>query len=167
MGNYLNGVGYPIFLIKSVEDDSLIESISLDLCGEEGLTETYEEDFKRNQLENKRYIDFDFKGCMIKFSLDYSSYIKKNNLINIEKLFAYHTNPLSYKLILIPRSDAQARNFEVRFSNPNFSLGIMKGGRNAKGHRLPILEFTTVSPVSKNFIDPDLLSMKTLYKVKF
>ncbi len=167
MSNYINGVSYPAILVLSADGTNIIEEIELDLCGEGGLVEEYEEDFKRNKLESGRIIDFDFKGSNIIFTLDYSEYVKKSLMFKIEKIYAYHSQPLLYKLILIPRADVQARSFEVRLEDGRFSMGVLKGGVNAKGNRLPVIKFVTLNPQSKNFMDSDNLQIRSQYKVKF
>ena len=112
-------------------------------------------------------MDFDFKGARIVFNLDYSQYARKSNLSKIEKLLFYNSVPGSYRLFITPRVDAQARDFEVRFLDGNYDLGILTGGANAQGHKLPVIKFITVIPQGKNFIDPDNLSIFSQYKVKF
>jgi len=166
MGNYVNGYQYPQIVIKGVETNNTVETISLDLCNEGGLTEEYTEDFKRNELESGGYVDFDFRGSRIIFTLDYSEYVRKNNLFNIEKIFAYNSNPNSYKLQIRPRADVLGRTFEVRLYDGKYSLGIMKGGINTPGHRLPVIQFITVDTVSKNFLDPDTLPSPLPYNLK-
>lgn len=164
MGNYLNGYQYPQVIIQHLDSSQIEETIDFDLCNEGGLTESYEEDFKRNKLEKEsRFIDFDFKAARIKFTLDYSQYAKKANLMKIEKIFFYHSKPDSYKLLLRPRADVKKRVFEVRLETASYELGIMKGGLNTRGHRLPVITFITTKPVGKNFLDPDTLS-KPLFK---
>ena len=56
-----------------------------------------------------------------------------------------------YKIELIPRKDFMWRKFEVYISCDNFSVGLLGGYNNAKGHRLPILVFTT------KYLQQDLL----------
>ncbi len=163
MGNYINGYSYPIIEIRDRTDDSIVSRLSLDLCNEGGLTEAYEEDFKRNKLESGGLVDFDFKGSRIIFTLDYSEYARKTNLFNIENIFAYNAQPLSYRIVLYPRADVMSRSFEVRLHTGNYNLGIMKGGAYALGNRLPIVEFITTNPVSKNFADPDTLAIPRRY----
>lgn len=149
---YLNGVSYPVFKIKTLANE-LVEVINLDLCGENGLTEEYEEDYKRVTLEsNSRIIDYDFRGARIKFILDYSDYVRVDNLMNIEKLFFYNSLPETYKIILSPRADIGARQFEVRLADGKYSLGIQPDAYN---HKDPVIEFITVIPSSKYFTDPN------------
>lgn len=168
MGNYINGYSYPRMIIKDYTTLEVIESIDLDMCNlSGGMQESYQEYFKRNELESGRLVDFDFKGARIVFNLDYSQYARKSNLSKIEKLLFYNSVPDSYRLFITPRVDAQARDFEVRFLDGNYDLGILTGGANAVGHKLPVIKFITVIPQGKNFIDPDNLSIFSQYKVKF
>lgn len=155
MSNYINGYQYPRILVKD-ETNTIIRTIDLDLCGINGLTEEYAEDFKRIELENGRYIDYDNRASRITFTLDYSEYVKKNNLFLIESIFYYNSIP-SYTLLLYPRVDVLARNFEVRLLDGTFSLGILTGGAKAIGHKNPVIKFVTATTGSKKFIDTDLL----------
>ena len=162
MSNYINGVSYPRILVKNSLNE-IIDTIDLDLCGANGLTEEYTEDFKRIELESGRFIDYDTRGSRITFTLDYSEYIKKANLFLIERIFFYNSIP-EYTLLLYPRLDVLARNFEVRLLDGTFSLGILTGGVNAKGHKYPVLKFITATTGSKLFIDPDLLYLPLAIK---
>lgn len=156
MGNYINGYSYPEVIVKGVDTGNVVETISLDLCNlQGGMTESYEENFKRNELESGRFIDFDFKGCRITFTLDYSQYARKANLFLIEKIIAYATQVDSYSLWLRPRADSNKREFKVKILDGNFELGILTGGINTAGHKLPIIKFITTDLVSKLFDDPD------------
>jgi hypothetical protein len=169
MANFINGYSYPVVTVKDYDTNDLIDTIYLDQCNlSGGFNEAYEEDFKRNELEKTgRYIDFDFKGARIVFSLDYSQYVKKSNLSKIEMIHMYNSNPDSYKIFLRPRADAQAREFEVRLLDGSWELGIHTGGAFSPGNKLPVIKFVTTTPVSKDFIDPDNLSIFSQYKVKF
>lgn len=164
MSDYINGRSYPVVIIKDAETDEIIETIQLDLCMSAGEAEGYEEDFKRNKLETGRLVDYDFKGSNITFTLDYSEYVRKSNLFKIEKIFAYHSQPETYKIILRPRADVQKREFEVRFATGNYQLGVLPGGAYSPGNRLAVIEFVTVQPTSKMFVDPDNLSVPCRYK---
>jgi hypothetical protein len=69
MANFINGYSYPVVTVKDYDTNDLIDTIYLDQCNlSGGFNESYEEDFKRNELEKTgRYIDFDFKGARIVF----------------------------------------------------------------------------------------------------
>jgi len=162
--NFVNGYSYPTILIKNATTNAVVERIDLDLCMSNGMEESYVEDFKRNQLEKLgRFVDFDFKACRITWTLDYSEYVKKNNLLKIEKILAYHSQPDSYKIYLRPRTDIQRREFEVRFLDGNYSIGILKGGAYAKGNKSTVIKFVSTELISKNFIDPDDVSIPRRY----
>lgn len=152
--DYVNGVSYPRVTVFNIVTMAQTEIINLDLCNSNGLTEDYIENFKRNETEAGRLIDFDNKACRIIFTLDYSEYIKKNNSFNIEKIFFYNSLPDTYKLIFTPRVDVLKRYFEVRLFDGAYSFGAVKGGLNSPGNRLPIIKFITKYTVGKNFIDP-------------
>ena len=115
MSNYINGYQYPIVIVKDRSTHATVETIELDLCGAGGLTEEYEETFKRNELEKQRKIvDYNFEGSRITFVLDYSEYVRKANLTAIETILAYNSQPETYYLVLRPRADTLRREFEVR-----------------------------------------------------
>lgn len=163
MSNYMNGYSYPVVIVKDISSDATIEEIELDMCGAAGMTEEYEETFKRNELEKQRKIvDYNFEGSRITFVLDYSEYVRKANLTAIETILAYNSQPETYYLVLRPRADILGREFEVRCEG-NYSLGIMKGGARAPGNRLPVIRFTTVYSQSKNFVDPDTVAVPRHY----
>jgi len=162
MSNYLNGVAYPKILIKN-ELNEIITTFDLDLCGANGLTEEYAEEFKRVELESGRYIDYANRASRIIFTLDYSEYVKKDNLFMIERIFYYNSLP-QYSVVLYPRADLLARNFNVRLYDGTFSLGILTGGVNAKGHKYPVLKFITTQPVGKLFLDPDFFYLPLTIK---
>lgn len=166
MSNYVNGVSYPLVKVLTVDNED-VETITLDLCGRGGLVEEYTEDFKRVVLENNStYKDYDFRGSRIKFILDYSEYVRADNLEAIENIFFYNSLPDEYVLKLIPRADALRRQFTVRLDDGAYSLGIHTGGTNTVGHRLPLLVFVTVNPVGKNFIfNPLDLIFRNPYRV--
>jgi len=166
MANYINGYSYPVVIIKDYSTHAIVEQLNLDLCGVGGLVESYEDEFKRNKLESGAIVDYDFKGTTIRFTLDYSEYVKKSNLVKIEKIFIFSSQPESYRIFLRPRADVQVREFEVRLE-PEYELGILKGGAYTPGNRLAVIKFVTVRPGSKMFTDPDLLSVFSTYKAKF
>jgi len=155
MGNYVNGVGYPIIKVKSIATGLFVETIQLDLCMEGGLVEDYAEDRQSVQLQSGEIIHYDFKGSRISFTLDYSSYVQKANLFLIERIFFYASLPDSYQLFLTPRNDVSPRVFEVLMLDGVFSLGVQTGGVNTVGHKFPVIKFITKYLVGKNFLDPD------------
>mgnify|MGYP001271779100 CR=1 FL=1 len=161
--NYVNGVSYPIFNIYTIgsiyrDGGTYVETIELSLCQQGGLTEAYREVFKRVELENNYKRDYDFSGAEIVFTLDYSPYVSKDDLLKIERLFYYNSLPDNYKVILTPRADALPRFFEVRLLDGVYSTGILPGGNNAPGNRLTVVQFVTVRPAGKNVIDVDQLA---------
>lgn len=156
MSNYINGYSYPQIVVKDIATNETITTINLDLCGVNGLTENYTESFRRVELLTGELITYDCRGSRIEFILDYSEYVKKNNLFNIEYIFHYASLPDTYKLLLIPRIDNLSRYFEVMLSDGTYSLGILGGGSLSKGHKLPVIKFITVNYVSKDFMDTDL-----------
>ena len=85
MSNYINGVSYPRILVKNSLNE-IIDTIDLDLCRTNGLTEEYTEDFKRIELESGRFIDYDTRGSRITFTLIILN-ILKSKFVLIEKIF--------------------------------------------------------------------------------
>ena len=162
MSNFVNGTGIPVVLIKSYPYNEPVETIRLDLCGEQGLTESYEEEFNRVQLsETGEYIDYNFRGSRIIFRLDYSEVIFKANSFNIEKIFHYNSLPEEYNIYLFPRIEAGNRYFKVRLLDGIYSQGVLKGGGLAGGNKGTVISFITTTPVSKNFVDIDSLISPT------
>lgn len=153
--NYVTGSAYPIFYIRDKVSGALVETITMDLCMlQEGMLESYEEDFKRVILEqNSKIIDYDFRASRITFALDYSL-SRKTNSLNIEKLSAYNSMPETYTLRMKPRGDAP-REFDVRINTGQWSLGVYTGGIVAVGNKISVVEFITVLPVSKEWRDLD------------
>lgn len=146
---YINGVSFPIFEIRSLAN-VLVETITFPLCQENGLTEDYEEDFKRVELQSGEIVDYDFKGSRIRFELDYSSFANADTILDVEKLFYYNTLPESYKIMIIPRADLKARRFEVKLDDGKYSLGVLKGGVNSQGNKNMIIRFVSKIPQGKN-----------------
>lgn len=163
--DYINGQSYPKIRITDLNDAAVsgIDVIELDLCGENGLIESYAEDFKRITLrKNKKLVDYDFQGSRIKFILDYSNYIQADMLFVIEQIFFYNSLPENYKLWLYPRADKPGRFFEVRLETGSFDLALLP---QREGHTLPILNFITVTTQSKNFVTSEVESFRSPYYV--
>lgn len=166
MSNYINGYSYPRIIIRAVSDGSVTETIDLDLTMSGGLVETFEEYYKSNELETGEIIDYDFKGSRINFQLDYSEYVRKSNMLKIEKIRQYAQEPESYSVWLTPRVDVQVRSYEVR-PRFNYSIGVLTGGSNTQGNRLVSIEFVTKGLHYSLLQDPDNLSVFSIYKAKF
>jgi hypothetical protein len=165
MSDYINGQSFPKIRITDRNDAPVtgIDVIELDLCGEGGLIESYEESFKRITLrKNKRLTDYDYQGSRIRFILDYSSYIKADMLFVIEEIFHYNSLPETYKLWLYPRADKPGRFFEVRLEDGAFDLALLP---QREGHTLPILKFISVITQSKNFVTSDIESFMNPYYI--
>ena len=165
MSDYLNGARYPIIRITDMNDASVsgIDIINLELCGEGGLIESYEESFKRTVLrKNKKIVDYDYQGSRIKFTLDYSNYIQADMLFLIEQIFFYNSLPKVYKLWLYPRADKPGRFFEVRLEDGSFDLSLLP---QREGHALPILKFISVITQSKNFVTSEIESFMNPYYI--
>lgn len=154
MYNYVTGYSYPLFKIRDISTNALIDTIELDLCmSPGGLTEEYSEDFKRVELYDGTLKTYDVRGCRIIFSLDYASYVRADNLFLIEQIFSYASQPELYKIQLYPRYDNRVRFFDVMLLDGAYSLGLLPGGSNTQGHKLPVIKFITTELVSKNFTD--------------
>jgi hypothetical protein len=137
--NIINGYKNPRFsILKSLDGSS--STIDLPLTNTDGLTETYE------MLKvSHEFCDYSFEtqlvGFRIHFTLDYSQYLTGTTLLAIRQIL------LSAKagdtIYIIPRADKPLRKYEVVVSMDNFELGLLKGGVNSPGHKLPVLTFTT------------------------
>jgi hypothetical protein len=163
--DYINGQSFPKIRITDNNDAPVlgIDVIELDLCGENGLVESYTEDFKRVTLrKNKKLIDYDFQGSRIRFTLDYSDYIQTDMLFIIESIFTYNSRPDLYKLWLYPRADKPGRFFEVRLETGSYELGLLP---QREGHILPILNFISVITQSKNFVTSEIESFRSPYYI--
>lgn len=151
----INGYGAPRMNIVRLSDGLIYEEIDLDMCMiEAGLQEDYQEDFKRIELEyNGGFVDYDHRGSRITFTLDYVSLCSGANLLNLDKIEKYNTQPDTYKLIFMPRTIlAGTRAFEVRCEG-SFSSGIHTGSLSAIGMKGVRVSYVTTYPVSKNFYD--------------
>lgn len=157
MSDYINGYSYPRFIIKNYSTNATVDTLDFPLTMENGLIEDSYEDFRRIELESGKYIDYGNKGTRLIFTLDYSSYARTAMMLDIQTLYNYFAQPTTYKILLIPRIDEQARYFEVRLHEQGaFSLGIRKGGANAISNRLPVLRFITTDLVNRNYIESGL-----------
>jgi hypothetical protein len=137
--NIINGYKNPRFTILKVHD-SISSTIDLPLTNTDGLIETYE------MLKiSHEFCDYSFEtqllGFRIHFTLNYSQYITGTTLLAVREIL------LSAKegdtIYLTPRIDKPLRKYEVVVSMDNFELGLLKGGVNSPGHKLPVLTFTT------------------------
>lgn len=154
MKNFITGHSYPLF--KIYNGNTYIEDISLNLCGVDGLKESYESFGVKHELLSFTTVT-KWKGMHINFKLSYSEYSNKDNSLKIMKLLNYIIN--GYKIILYPRADILSRSFEVIFVGEPFELGIMKGGLHATGNKLITLSFKTkYLQTSINWVDPDNIS---------
>lgn len=155
MSKFINGYNNPRFLIKETFNGTLIESIDLDDLIYEGLIESYEnEDIVHKTAKGVIYKIP--RNTRIRYTLSYSEYVLKDNLLKIQRILNYEKNGKS--IFLIPRSDVLARFFEVVYSGDSFDLGLWMGGQNAPANRLPILSWVTKERVELNWLDPDNLN---------
>lgn len=139
LSNVINGWENPVFTIYN-PSGILIETIDLPLTNSRGLVESYEIIKKQTEAINAS-IKQKIQGYRISFSLYYDEYVSGNTLLEIKKIINHAK--LGNKLVITPRADKPARAFEVILNMDNFDIGLLKGGANAIGHRLPVLQFTT------------------------
>jgi len=136
MSKYINGYDNPRFLIKESFNGALIESIDIDKLIYEGLIESYEDE----DIIHKTAKGVIFKiprKIRIRFTISYTDYILKENLLKIQRILTYEKNGKS--IFLVPRSDVLSRFFEVVYSGDSFDLGLWMGGHKAPANRLPVL----------------------------
>lgn len=168
MGNFINGYSKPRFIIQQL-DNVQVAVYDFPFCNlSGGLQTNYSETFKRHTLQNYNTIDFDFQGAQLSFALDYSTYLTKPSYFDIEAIIKFHRLPEQYKIILIPRIDVLAQQFEVRFAGNNIlSLGIHSNGEHAIGNKLTTLKFITKDVYTGNlFFNPDDLNRPLPFNLK-
>ncbi len=135
---YINGYDKPKFLIY-YNDYTYVETIELNLCDEDGLTEEYEFLYIEHKL-----LDYSeeklFNGLHIYFILSYKSWSDNTNSMKIKKLLNYSLG--NYRIFIFPRVD-DYRNYEVNFTGDSFNLNMMKNGMNAIGNTGIELKYKT------------------------
>ena len=137
--NTINGYKEPRFNIYNA-DGGLVSTIDLPLTGDKGLVESYEVKKIRHELVDYSTLQR-INGYIIHFTLNYDSFIQADALMKIKQLLDYASG--GYRIELIPRKDFTWRKFDVYLSSDNFELGLLGGYNNSKGHRLPVLVFST------------------------
>ena len=152
MANFINGYDNPRFLIRQSSQGSLIETIDLDKLIYDGLLETYEDEDIVHQTA-KGIIHKIPRDKRIRFTINYSDYIIKENLLKIQRILKYEKAGKS--VFLIPRKDVLSRIFEVVYAGDSFEMGLWMGGLKSPGNRLPILSWVTKARVDINWLDPD------------
>ncbi len=149
----INGYKNPLF--KLVYKTGAYAFIELPLTNSGGLVEDYEiVKIKHDLLQSGANGSYNIMtvqkilGYKIYWTLHYNEFITGEALLLVKQILDHEKS--GNKLMLIPRSDCKAREFEIYTSMDNFSLGLRKGGAKSKFHRLPVLQFATVN------IEPDL-----------
>ncbi len=144
----INGHKNPLF--KLVKDSSTYSGVELPLTNSAGLVEDYEiVKIKHDLLQTGSNGNNNVKtvqkilGYRIYWTLYYNEFITGESLLLIKQILEHEKS--GGTLMLTPRADHKAREFEVYTSMNNFSLGLRKGGAKAKFHRLPVLQFATVN----------------------
>lgn len=142
MGNYVNGYLYPRFLfIKS--DGTVRETIDLPMTNGNGLVETLEERYVQHELLNHNRVK-KLKGRHITFTLNYDQWANRDLLKKIDMLLYYEQIYPTDTIILYPRRDNMNRYFEVIGQNDTIETSLMRGGKNAMGHKGLVLKYSTV-----------------------
>ena len=134
----INGYKNPKFEVETTRG---IDVYELPMTNSPGLIETYEVLSINHLLHDYTNLQ-QVQGYHIRFTLHYNEYVTADTLFKIKEII--EAKKRGYKLFIIPRADIPSRKFEVTVLNDEFALGILKGGINAIGHRLPVLEFKTV-----------------------
>ncbi len=137
--NIINGYKEPRFNIYD-GGGALVAAIDLPLAGERGLVESYGVKKITHELVDYSTLQR-ISGYIIHFTLHYESFIRADALMKIKQVLDYAAG--GYRIELVPRKDFAWRKFDVYLSSDNFELGLLGGYGNSKGHRLPVLEFTT------------------------
>lgn len=136
--NILNGYKNPKFEVETPRGTDVYE---LPMTNSPGLVETYEILSISHTLHDYTNLQ-QVQGYHIRFTLHYNEYVTADTLFKIKEIL--EAKKRGFKLFIIPRADISSRKFEVIVLNDEFALGILKGGINSVGHRLPVLEFKTV-----------------------
>lgn len=145
---YVNGYYKPSFIIQK-SDGTFLEEITLPITNEDGLIEDYIPEEVLVKLLNKSYRQ-KFLGWRISFMLHYDKYISADTMLKIKKIINYSKGATEYgecRVTMIPRTDNPARQFRVLYTGESLTLGIQKGGSRSSGHKMPILQFETISLV--------------------
>ena len=138
MNDIINGCRNPRFILyRPGEGPRLVE---LPLTSEKGLVESYE-----IKSLNHRLVDYTtltkVHGCIIHFTLHYDSFVNSAALMKVKDIIDCLIEGGTIEIV--PRTDMPWRKFEVYLSGGKIDLALLKGYSSAKGHRLPVLEFTT------------------------
>jgi len=154
MANFINGYDNPRFTIRHSANGSIIEVIDLDKLIYDGLIETYEsEDIVHTTARGM--IHKIPRQSRIRFSINYSDYVLKDNLMKIQRILQYEKSGKA--VFITPRRDVLSRFFRVVYAGDSFDLGMWMGGAKAPANRLPVLSWVTRNRVDPNWVDPDNL----------
>ena len=147
---YSGGVEYPRFIIKN--GSATVEEIDLSLTNSGGLVEdTADYTIKRRNIYGtSRNL---YQNDLISFTLHYDELLDVDDAMNIEKIRNYEKD--GYDIYLMPRTDTPERIKQVVYSGEPFSIGVLTGGQQAPGNRLPILRWDTKGLTRTNWINPN------------
>jgi hypothetical protein len=140
MADFVNGYKNPRFVIRN-QDNSFVENIDLMECGKEGLLETHDPEYIRQKLWRGRLTQ-EFQGWRLIFTLNYNEFINSPNMMKVVKIIDY-VNIGDKRIYIVPRVDNVGRFYEVFHDGP-IDLGIMRGGKFAKGNKHVKLKFLSV-----------------------
>lgn len=145
----INGCSNPLVKLYDPRDpENLRETLELPLTNSGGLVESYQLRKISHELIglNAEAPEITTKqkilGYTITFTLHYNEFITGEVLYTMVKTI-FDASKAGWRIVLVPRSDAPWREFEVILANETLELGINKGGTKAKAHRLPVLIFKT------------------------
>ncbi len=156
MAEYITGYSKPRFLIIN-SSGLIIDTIDLNLCGTDGLTENYEFYLAKHNLLNYSEVTY-FYGYHINFNLSYSEYSNKTNSLAISKLINHILN--NYKLIIVPRIDILNRYYNVNYTGDSITLNILNNGANSIGNKSIELNFRTSElQTQMKWLNPDDLTI--------
>jgi len=143
MTNFLNGYKNPIF--KIYDDNIIIETIALPIVNASGLIENVQTLNITHEFNSRKFVQ-KILGFRISWSLPYDEYARVDTMMKIQQILRHCKT--GRKIVLTPRADLPTRNFEVIYTGEELQMGIKRGGANAVGNRLTVIEFTT-----KNMVD--------------
>ena len=101
----------------------------------------------------RKIVKIRIPGRRLTFTLNYSQHFQKDLAFKIQSILLYEEN--GYKIILIPRSDVQGRQFEVQCTDDEIITKINRGGARANSNNGLVVAWETTKLVDMQWTDPD------------
>lgn len=144
--NFINGWKWPVFKIyDSANNNVLLASITLPIVNASGLIERVQTLNITHEFNSRKLVQR-ILGYRITWTLPYDEYAKGDTMMKIQEILRHCKTGRT--IFLTPRADLPTRSFEVIYTGEELDMGIKRGGVNAVGNKLTVIEFTT-----KNMID--------------